>query len=95
MRIKKFEPGTELRVWWVDITQDAAWHTEKQREQCKPTLVKTLGMYIRTKKNSLLLCHSWTEDGDSDILVIPWGCITCIEVISENKGDLNWQRQQK
>lgn len=84
MRIKRFEPGTELRIYWQDIVQRADWQTDIK--DCKSATVKTLAMYLRTKKRDLIVCHSLTEDNEYDTLAIPWGCISRIEEIDSGGG---------
>lgn len=81
MRVRKFKPFTELRVFWKDIVQDATW--QSSTDKCGSVMVKTVGMFVKNKKRDLILCHSITNDGEYDTLVIPFGCIEKIEEIKD------------
>ena len=77
MRIKKFPRLTMLLIEWVDTVTDSAWTNEKGIEKAKPARVKTLGFFLENKKYVLKIAHTYHEN-ESDITVIPWGCIKSI-----------------
>jgi len=79
VRIKKFEKLTKLLVEWEDILSEPEWHDKDKIDKVTAMSVKTLGFYLGTKKNVLKLAHSICQDGDSDVTLIPWGCVRNIE----------------
>jgi hypothetical protein len=82
MRIKKFPKFTKILFVWEDITQDAAWHEPAERDKKSTAVVRTMGFYLDTKQRKLRVAHSIADDGDSDIMCIPWGVIRSIKELA-------------
>ena len=83
MRIKKFPRLTMLLIEWVDTVTDSAWTNKKGIEKAKLARVKTLGFFLENKKYALKIAHAY-HGNESDITVIPWGCI-------KNIVELEWK----
>jgi hypothetical protein len=83
MRIKRYKKFTRLEVLWADITQDPKWHSVGELEDAKTSDIKTLGYFLANRKRGnvteLHLGQSIAEDGESDFIAIPYGCIQRIE----------------
>lgn len=87
MRPIKFPKYTMLLVKWDDIVSDTKWHTKEEIEKTHPMIVKTVGFflksYLRNHKRVLKLAASILEDGDSDVIDIPFGVISSIKELKE------------
>lgn len=70
-----------LQITWEDIVDDASWRKHSDSIEARPCLVKTLGYHIANKDKSMIVAHSFTDDGDNDTMVIPFGVIKQIEVV--------------
>jgi hypothetical protein len=81
VRAKKFQKYTMLQITWEDIIDDTAWRTHENSIEAETCLVKTLGYHIANKGKNIIIAHSFTEDGENDTMVIPFGVIQSIEVI--------------
>lgn len=83
MKPATYEKYTMLLIEWLDITQDCKWHGIPEIKNTRTTVVKNVGFflqnYIYKKKWIMKLASSVTEDGDSDVFDIPFGCITSIK----------------
>jgi len=92
MKPASYEVYTMLLVEWLDITQDSKWHNKAEMEKTRATKVKSIGFFLKNyvldKKWVLKLAGSVTEDGDSDVLDIPFGCINFIKEISVEYSDV-------
>jgi hypothetical protein len=82
MRIKKFDKYDILVISWQDITQDAEWHDKEKLKNAKAADVKSIGFFLDNKKKVLRISHSVAEDGDCDVMCIPWGTISKIKDIN-------------
>jgi len=87
MRAIAFEPYTMIKVIWLDIVQDPAWQRVTEAIKGDPLKITTVGFYLSGKNKKLNMCHSYTEDGESDSLVIPWGCVASVEEIKSGSSD--------
>ena len=92
MKPTRYEKYTMLLVEWLDITQDGKWHNKAEMENTRATKVKSIGFFLKNymlgKKWVLKLASSVTEDGDSDVLDIPFGCINFIKEVRVEHSDI-------
>ena len=79
MRIKKFNKYTKLLVTWEDIKSNSSWTDSVGVADARTAIVTTLGFYLCTQKRALKVAHSVADDNDSDLTVIPWGCVKDIK----------------
>ena len=91
-RFKKF---TVLHILWDDTTSETKWQDIKNLKTVIPTKVKTIGFYINTQNNSILLAHSISSDNDCDYTIIPLGCIESIKELKNNENKKNTGRYNK
>lgn len=74
-------------VKWQDIVQNAEWKPMNEVDELLTMQILELGFYQQCKKNTktgireLVLNHSISQDGDSDSVVIPEGCVTFIQEV--------------
>lgn len=86
MRPVKFDKCNIVLISWEDIVSNPLWLSGKKLEKATTTSIKTVGFFLDTiKKNHiriLRIAHSIGEDGESDIMTIPWGAIENIKIIN-------------
>lgn len=82
MRIKKFAKYEMLLVEWDDIYSDPAWRSDANTVDTAKVL--TIGFYLDNKGRKLRIAHSLCSDGDSDVTVIPFGCVSKIDKLKVN-----------
>ena len=77
------EPGTFVKVWWMDITG----HINEPFKRIKPAVTWTIGRVYKIKKRQgmkyVVIVTSGYEDKSGDCTAIPLGCIYKVETIKE------------
>jgi len=76
--------GTVLRVWWEDSTALHGWQFNYEPIERLPASLTSLGYIVHSDSKALALTTTLTRDGHSmSDLVIPWSCISDLEVLEE------------
>lgn len=83
MKPRRFKKFQMIEVFWNDIVDNPNWQNKDESENADTAKVKTLGYYLGTKKNNMILAHSVTEDEESDSMVIPWSNIFELYTLGE------------
>jgi len=82
VRIPKFQCGDGIYIKWLDPKGfGPSWVDIKEagfKESIKPATFETRGYYLWEEKDFIVLCGSYGDEGASDLLALPKGCITKI-----------------
>lgn len=102
MRMRKFERGTPITVWWRDIVDDNAWKKAEDVEKGGCALMITRGFFLannkRKSRTELAMAPTIEHDlSQFSLVYIPWGCIERVtkdgsRIQDEDLGRFEWAR---
>lgn len=84
MRMRKYERGTPITVYWRDIVDDNSWKKDEDIEKGGCPLMITRGFFLANRKfksrNELVMAPTIEHDlSQFSLVYIPWGCIERVE----------------
>jgi hypothetical protein len=85
-KLPKIDNNELVIIFWEDTTSCDGWMSPEDKADFLPKNIQTCGWVLGFDEVGIKVTSTYAEDGESNVIIIPIGCVKGILRIIDNKG---------